>query len=131
MPTLRSMNHGGISRCETFAFIERAHGRASSYVINDIGAIESGRWHFVQEACRIGATSFVNVTWPAAAVVGRCAETLEGALIAAMTIAIRPTDTDPRERVLRKRLIVLPPLRTYYHVADADDRATSTFIQLM
>src|SRR5215831_5405197 len=44
MPTLRSMNHGGISRCEIFVLMDRAHGRASSYVVSDIGAIDPGRW---------------------------------------------------------------------------------------
>src|SRR5205809_3883469 len=62
MPMFFSTNHGGISRSAVFAFIDLAHGRASSYVSNDIGATDSGRWHRWQERCRIGATSFVNVT---------------------------------------------------------------------
>jgi hypothetical protein len=37
------MNQGGISRALTRAWIDRAHGRTSSYVNNDIGAIEPGR----------------------------------------------------------------------------------------
>src|SRR5438093_6059809 len=41
-PTLRSMCHGGICRVATRSLIERAHGRASWYVISDIGAIEFG-----------------------------------------------------------------------------------------
>src|SRR5437867_419774 len=64
IPTLRSINHGGMSRVTTFAFIARAQGRASRYVSRDMGAMLSGRWHFWQARCRIGATSFVNVTWP-------------------------------------------------------------------
>jgi hypothetical protein len=46
MPTFRSMCHGGISRLATFWRIERAHGRASSNVRSDIGAIAPGRWQF-------------------------------------------------------------------------------------
>ena len=44
MPTVLSIVHGGISRLTTFVLIDRAQGRASSYVSNDIGAIEPGRW---------------------------------------------------------------------------------------
>src|SRR5215470_16289034 len=62
MPTWRSMYHGGISRLATFCLIARAQGRASSYVSSDIGAIAPGRWQVWQERCRMGATSFVNVT---------------------------------------------------------------------
>src|SRR5216117_2116842 len=40
IPTFRSMYQGGISRVDTFCRIDRAQGRASSYVSNDIGAIE-------------------------------------------------------------------------------------------
>jgi hypothetical protein len=43
------MNQGGISRDWTLDFMERAHGLTSSYVRNDIGAIEFGRWQFWQE----------------------------------------------------------------------------------
>src|SRR5881396_306584 len=49
MPTFFSMCHGGISRATTRRLIDRAQGRASSYVISDIGAIDSGRWHVWQE----------------------------------------------------------------------------------
>src|SRR5262245_24345447 len=62
MPTVLSIFQGGICRAATRALIERAHGRASSNVINDIGAIESGRWHASHLAWKIGATSLVNVT---------------------------------------------------------------------
>src|SRR3954451_2246332 len=41
-PTVRSMCHGGICRVATRSLIERAHGRASWYVIRDIGAMEFG-----------------------------------------------------------------------------------------
>jgi hypothetical protein len=57
------MNHGGISRRTTLCFIDLAQGRASSYVSNDIGAMLPGRWQAWQFFWRIGATSFVNVTW--------------------------------------------------------------------
>src|SRR5262245_36659122 len=49
MPTFLSMPHGGISRFETRRLIALAHGRASSYVINDIGATDPGRWQFWQD----------------------------------------------------------------------------------
>src|SRR6266566_1585090 len=45
MPTVLSMCHGGIWRSPTRAAIDLAHGRASSYVRSDIGAMLSGRWH--------------------------------------------------------------------------------------
>ena len=57
-----SMYHGGIARVTTFSLMDRAHGRASSYVRRDIGAIEPDRWHSWHERCRMGATSFVKVT---------------------------------------------------------------------
>jgi hypothetical protein len=56
------MCHGGISRAVTFVLIERAQGRASSYVSSDIGATDPGRWQFWQDFWKIGATSLVNVT---------------------------------------------------------------------
>jgi hypothetical protein len=43
MPTFLSMCHGGISRFVTRDLIDRAHGRASSKVISDIGADCPGR----------------------------------------------------------------------------------------
>src|SRR5262245_1269619 len=68
IPIVRSMWNGGISRAATLVFIVFAHGRASSYVMSDIGAISPGRWQVTHERCRIGATSFVNVTVCACAV---------------------------------------------------------------
>src|ERR1041384_6931612 len=67
-PTFLSMNHGGMSRASTFCLMARAHGRASSYVSSDIGAMLPGRWHTWQLFWKIGAMSFVNVTgaWPVA-----------------------------------------------------------------
>src|SRR5947209_5057548 len=62
MPTVRSMCHGGICLAVTRARIARAHGRASSYVTSDIGAIESGRWQASHFSRKIGATSLVKVT---------------------------------------------------------------------
>src|SRR5215470_9451066 len=67
LPTAGSAPHGGISRATTFCLTARAHGRASSYVISDIGAMPVGRWHSAQFLYRIGATSFVNVGGAAAA----------------------------------------------------------------
>src|SRR6266446_9008133 len=64
MPTLRSMYQGGISRLDTLILIDVAHGRASSYVMSDIGAMDPGWWQFWHERWRIGATSLVKVTCP-------------------------------------------------------------------
>src|SRR6476469_7341867 len=61
MPTVLSMCQGGICRAPTRAAIDLAHGRASSYVISDIGAMLSGRWHDSHCCWKIGATSLVNV----------------------------------------------------------------------
>src|SRR4249920_2704269 len=61
MPTLLSRCHGGIWRSATRTLIERAHGRASSKVTSDIGAIESGRWHASHFSWKIGAMSLVKV----------------------------------------------------------------------
>ena len=44
IPMRRSTYHGGISRVSTLRLMERAHGRTSSYVTSDIGAIAPGRW---------------------------------------------------------------------------------------
>ena len=52
----------------------RAHGRASSNVINDIGANIVGRWHSTQLLYRIGATSLVKVTGASAATADAAAE---------------------------------------------------------
>src|SRR5437867_3516582 len=38
-----------------------AHGRASLYVSSDIGATSPGRWHVMQLAYTIGATSLFHV----------------------------------------------------------------------
>src|SRR5437762_3807403 len=65
LPTAGSAPHGGIWRDWTFSLIARAHGRASSYVSSDIGAIAAGRWHSTQFLYRIGATSLLNVGAPA------------------------------------------------------------------
>src|SRR5438105_1672627 len=64
MPTFLSMYQGGISRATTFCLIDLAHGRASSYVSNGMGANVSGRWQTWQCCWRMGATSLVNVTCP-------------------------------------------------------------------
>src|SRR5439155_860682 len=77
MPMFFSMYHGGISRAAVCRLMADAHGRTCSYVRKGIGAIELGRWQFWQLRCRIGRTSFVNVTSPRGAFAGsgRVAET--------------------------------------------------------
>src|SRR6476661_3066453 len=61
LPYAGSACHGGIVPPFTFCAIARAHGRASLKVSSDIGAISPGRWHVVQFANRIGATSLLYV----------------------------------------------------------------------
>src|SRR5690349_11481346 len=77
MPMFFSIYQGGmapaLSRIAVRAFIERAHGLASSYVRSDIGATWPGRWQFWQLRCRIGAMSLVNVTSGTAAGAACCA----------------------------------------------------------
>ena len=80
-PTFLSICHGGISRAATLLRMERAHGRVSSYVMRDIGAMLFSRWHTWHERCRMGATSFVNVTSAS------CAAALPAAPAAEMTTA--------------------------------------------
>ena len=53
--------------------------------MSDIGAISPGRWQATQDRWRIGATSFVNVTCPAAGCV--CAAARAGATAAVATTA--------------------------------------------
>src|SRR5437773_10342634 len=84
MPMFFSRNHGGISRSEVFSLMLLAQGRASWYVINDIGPIDPGRWQPWQERCRIGAMCFVNVTRVASV----CAAATPGA--ASMPALTRP-----------------------------------------
>ena len=43
LPIVGSAPHGGISRATTFCLIARAHGRASSKVTSDIGAMPFAR----------------------------------------------------------------------------------------
>src|SRR6185436_284479 len=62
MPTVLSMCHGGICLEPTRAAIDFAHGRASSYVTSDIGAMLLGRWHDSHFCWKIGATSLAKVT---------------------------------------------------------------------
>src|SRR5262245_31532890 len=61
LPIAGSAPHGGITRSTTFVFTARAQGRASSYEMSDIGAIDVGRWHSTHLAYRSGATSLLNV----------------------------------------------------------------------
>src|SRR3954468_3065630 len=56
-PTSGSANHGGICFAWVLVLIDRAHGRASSYEISDIGATSPGRWQVWQLFWRIGRTS--------------------------------------------------------------------------
>src|SRR6476660_5837319 len=56
------MCQGGISRAATRDLMALAHGRVSSYVTSDIGAIDPSLWQDSHFSWKIGATSFVNVT---------------------------------------------------------------------
>src|SRR6185436_16336840 len=88
MPTVLSMCHGGICRAPTREAIDFAHGRASSYVTSDIGAMPSARWHDSHFSWKIGATSFVNVT----GVAGSAATaTPENVRVALSTAALEPS----------------------------------------
>src|SRR5262245_34144999 len=60
-PCGMSEPHGGIVFAETRCLIDRSHGRASSYVVSDIGANIVARWHSTHDLYKIGATSLVNV----------------------------------------------------------------------
>src|SRR5262245_3277559 len=95
MPTVLSIVHGGISRLETFARIERAQGRASSKVWSDIGAIDPGRWQSWQDRWKIGAMSFVKVGAPAGVVVfcawGRLASVTSPTRVPSTTLFIAGT----------------------------------------
>src|SRR5260370_20479637 len=62
MPTFRSMCQGGIWWVLTRSLMDLTHGRTSSYVMSDMGAIDPTRWQSWHFAWRIGATSFANVT---------------------------------------------------------------------
>src|SRR5262245_52844910 len=106
MPTVLSMFHGGICREATRARIDRAHGRASSNVRSDIGAIESGRWQASHFAWKIGATSFVKVGVGAAVSAGAAAMT-DAASITALPIAavIAPT-----LHAISNRIVILQPV---------------------
>src|SRR5262252_8722726 len=54
-------NQGGIFLELTAFLIAFAHGRADSYVSNDIGAVCPGLWQLWQFFWKIGSTSFVKV----------------------------------------------------------------------
>src|SRR5215212_9581681 len=77
-----SAPQGGISCATTLVLIALAHGRASWYDNNDIGATSPGRWQLAHLLYMIGATSLANV---GAAVAGACdcAVTLNDATAAA------------------------------------------------
>ena len=101
-----STNHGGISRAWVLLLMARAHGRTSSYVISDMGAPPPGRWQFSHECCRIGATSFANVTCcdSACAPAGAAAATIPASASPAATVILilqcplRHSITGPRRR---------------------------------
>src|SRR5262245_6162855 len=87
MPIVLSMCHGGIWRAPTRDAIDFAHGRASSYVMSDIGAMLFGRWHASHFCWKIGAMSLVNVgVLPSAAPAG----------IAATSTALQASAIDTR-----------------------------------
>ena len=61
VPIGLSACHGGIDPSVTRRLIARAQGRASAYVMSDIGADSPGRWQVTQFLNRIGATSLEKV----------------------------------------------------------------------
>src|SRR5690348_16332987 len=67
MPTVLSRCHGGICRVATRSLIAFAHGRVSSYVTRDIGAIDSFRWQAWHFSWKIGAISLAKVGFAGAA----------------------------------------------------------------
>ena len=96
MPTVLSMCHGGIWRETTRALIDCAHGRVSSKVTSDIGAMYPGRWHAWHFSWRIGATSLVNTGVAAAP----WALAIDGmARAAASTVVPTPTVAQVRNPV--------------------------------
>src|SRR6266849_2882435 len=60
-PYFGSGDHGGILPASTAARIAFAHGRVSSKVRSDMGAISPGRWQPWQRFCKIGSMSLWNV----------------------------------------------------------------------
>jgi hypothetical protein len=84
--------------------IERAHGRASAYVMRDIGAIESGRWHAAHLSWKIGAMSRVKVGVFAAS----AAAAAEGSISAAQS-AHALTDTFRARPSISRIMLVLRP----------------------
>src|SRR5690242_13141890 len=61
IPTVLSRCQGGICLVATRSLIDFAHGRVSSYVTSDIGAIESLRWQAWHFSWKIGAISLAKV----------------------------------------------------------------------
>src|SRR4029079_6924028 len=109
MPIVLSMCHGGICRAATRAAIDLAQGRACSYVISDIGAMLSGRWHDSHFCWKIGATSLVNVgVFGASAAVAGSAATirpLNASAIETRNImgSFQPTSAVTADRTDRER----------------------------
>ena len=83
--------HGGIVRSVTRFLIERAHGRASSYDVSDIGANIVARWQSMHDLYKIGATSLVNVGVPLAAGCGPVAAAPAARTLTAATATILNT----------------------------------------
>src|SRR6185295_16921172 len=77
-PTLRSMCQGGICRVATRSLIERAHGRASWYVMSDMGA-----------------TSLENVDFAGVSAASAGAANERHALTANATRTLEPRGNDP------------------------------------
>jgi hypothetical protein len=79
--------------------------------MSDIGAISPGRWQVTHERCRIGATSFVNVTCRASAA-GLCAAITAGhiAAIAAAAMTADATEhADLNHRLPETALLIKLP----------------------
>lgn len=89
-PCAGLMPQGGISRSATTVRIDFAQGRASSYVMSDIGATSPGRWQSTQRAAKIGATSAENVTLRAGALSSAWAEGTNSHAIDRASMAIKP-----------------------------------------
>src|SRR5262249_31572544 len=106
MPMFGSMCHGGMLRNRTFSLIAFAHGRASSYVSKDIGAIEPGRWQVWHDRWRMGATSFVKVASRSGGVLtfGICPSAMK-------VIIIRQTDSPAEHRSFHIAYMCISPER--------------------
>src|SRR5260221_3338069 len=97
MPTVLSMCHGGIWRPPTRCAIDFTHGRASSYVCSDMGAMLAGRWQASHFAWKIGAMSLVNVgVFAASAARAEPDRTRTAPTVSALNDLTMPTPFDDR-----------------------------------